>query len=155
MRGIVFAVVTSLLVALPAQSGCVGLRSPVDGPITGSFAPVGRYSGHWGIDLAVEEKSEVRPAAPGFVSFSGSVAGNETVTIDHGGGLKTSYSYLSERLVARGAWVGLGTRVARTGLAHGSEGLHFSVRIDGLYRDPALVLGCLDLIPADGLRLVR
>jgi murein DD-endopeptidase MepM/ murein hydrolase activator NlpD len=154
MRGTILTVVASLVLTIPAQAGCVGFEKPVDGPVVTSFAPTGRYSGHWGIDIATVEGSDVRSAEPGVVTFSGSVAGNESITIDHGGGLKTSYSYLSERLVVKGTRVGSGAIVGTTGLGHELEALHFSVRIDGMYRNPEHFLGCLELVPADGLRLV-
>ena len=60
------------------------------------------------------------------------MAGNRTITIDHGGGLKTSYSYLET--ASAGAWrVIAGEVIARSGMSHGSDALHFSVRIDGVY----------------------
>ena len=74
------------------------------------FAPVGRYEGHWGLDLAARYGSPVRAAGAGIVTFAGSVAGMRSVTIDHGGGLRSSVSYLSEILVETGMRVVAGDR---------------------------------------------
>jgi len=137
---------------------CVGLSAPVAGPVVTGFAPTGTYAGHWGIDYDAEPGQVVRAAAAGWVSFSGIVAGNRTVTVDHGGELKTSYSYLAEVWVRRGAAVSTGSVVGTSGTLHGQEtpGLHFSTRIDGAYVDPSKLLGCpafsipaaLHLVPA-------
>lgn len=154
MRVFVATIVVSLLLSSPASAACIGFGMPVDGPIIASFAPTGRYSGHWGVDIATEVGSDVGASEPGVVTFSGSVAGNQTISIDHGGGVKTSYSYLSERLVSRGTRVSTNTVIGRSGVAHDVEALHFSVRVDGVYRNPVEFVGCLDLVPADGLRLV-
>lgn len=139
---------------LPAHGECLRFHRPVPGAIVASFSPTGRFSGHWGLDFAATAGESVTAAASGTVSFSGVVAGNETVTISHGGGLKTSYSYLSERTVSQGQWVGEGTKVGSVGIAHAGQQLHFSVRIGTQYKDPAPFLGCLSLVPARALRLV-
>jgi murein DD-endopeptidase MepM/ murein hydrolase activator NlpD len=121
---------------------CVGLAAPVDGPVVASFAPIGRWAGHWGVDFDVDPGSLVRAAGPGIVSFNGTVAGNRTLTIDHGGGLKTSYSYLDDATIDSGG-VTTGQVIARSGTAHGAEALHFSVRINEVYIDPMSALGCI------------
>lgn len=143
-----------LLFAQPAGSSCVGLSAPVPGPVVAPFAPIGAYAGHWGVDLAAPEGTTVRAAAAGTVTFAGVVAGNTTVTVDHGGGLKTSASYLGRLLVGRGAWVGRGTPIGESGVHDDRPALHFSMRIDGSYVDPAMFLGCRPAVPAPGLRLV-
>ncbi len=140
--------------ALAGGTSCVGLGWPVSGPVVAAFAPVGRYAGHWGIDIAVEPGSTVRSAAAGTVTFSGTVAGNQTVTVEHGGGLKTSYSYLSERAVGRGAHLVRGAPVGSSGRAHETDALHFSVRRDGSYLDPRLFLGCQARGPGGAVYLV-
>jgi len=144
----------TLFLPAPAGSSCIGLGTPVDGDIVQPFAPIGRYAGHWGIDLATPAGSPATAAGSGFVTFSGLVAGNSTVSIDHGGGLKTSYSFLAGRQLARGAWVPSGARVGTTGEHDEVDALHFSVRIDGVYVDPGAFLGCQAAPPGPGLRLV-
>lgn len=146
--------------ASPAPEGpgrgasCVGLDPPSDGVITAGFAPGPGYSGHWGVDYVPTSDGAVRAAAGGRVTFTGLVVGNLVVTVDHGGGLRTSYSYLDRSLVARGQHVKRGMVVGRVsdGSFHG--GLHFSVRIDGTYIDPETVLGCRPRSPSAGLRLL-
>ncbi len=133
---------------------CVGLKWPVAGEVIAAYAPSGRYAGHWGIDIGTESRSEVRAAASGRVTFAGDVAGNRTVTIDHGGGLRTSYSYLDERLVRAGSWIDSGQPVGKSGSPHATPGLHFSVRVSGTYVDPLAWLGCQAYQPARALRLV-
>lgn len=135
-------------------TSCVGLDRPVPGRVIEPYAPVGRYAGHWGIDMAAPPGTRVRASAEGTVTFAGSVAHNLTVTLDHGGGLKTSYSYLSELTVRRGASVTRGAGLGSTGRAHDSDGLHFSVRVDGTYVDPMQYLGCKARGPAGGVYLV-
>lgn len=126
--------------------------SPVDGPVAREFAPEGQYAGHWGIDFAVPVGTPVRAIAPGVVSFSGSVAGRLSVTIDHGGGLRTSYSYLSDRSVSQGEVVAAGTIVGFSGVDNGIDALHLSMRVNDVYINPGF--SCAALVPARGLRLV-
>ncbi len=115
------------LVPLIAALACLGLSYPVQGPIVSGFAPVGRYAGHWGVDFSAPAGTQVTASASGRVSFSGNVVGNSTVTVEHGGGLRTSYSYLATRIVFAGQHVGRGAVVGTAGTSHG--GLHFSVRV--------------------------
>lgn len=135
-------------------AACAGLALPVDGAQVRGFAPTGRYSGHWGVDWSVPADTPVRAAGPGTVSFTGVVAANQTVTVDHGGGLRTSYSYLADVLVKRGQRVEGSTTLGTSGVAHGFEGLHFSVRIGGTYVDPLSIIGCRLSNPSKALRLV-
>lgn len=142
------------LVAPPAASGtCPGLMGPVDAEIIRPFAPVGRFGGHWGVDFGTEPGTPVHAADAGTVSFAGEVAGVLSVTVDHGGGLRTSYSYLSEVTVARGQPVAAGATVGRSGVDHDLPAVHFSVRVGDVYRDPENWLGCLGS-PAPALALV-
>jgi len=151
----VFAVAVALVVvsalAVPAPD-CAGLSAPVHGHVIAGFAPIGRYAGHWGIDLASPLGSAARAAGAGRVTFAGAVAGRLSVTIDHGGGLKTSLSYLERIDVDVGTLVRAGDVVARTGVAHSADAVHFSVRLHGAYHDPLDWLGCADS-PHRGLRL--
>lgn len=136
-------------------SRCVGLEWPVSGPMLNGFEPTGQYSGHWGIDIGAEEGTIVSAAAAGRVTFAGQVVDNQTVTVDHGGGLKTSYSFLTDRSVAAGAWVEPGGSIGLSGWSHDIAGLHFSVRLSGRYVDPLDWVGCQGYEPGRALRLVR
>lgn len=152
-------VVVLLLVVLavpsPVASGdCVGLDWPVAGPVVAGFAPVGRYGGHWGLDIGVPEGTTVRSAGAGVVSFSGEVAGTVAVTVDHGGGLKTTVSSVAERLVATGTPVVAGRPLARSGVHADRPAVHVSARIDGRYVDPLPLFGCAATVPAGAVRLV-
>ena len=143
-------------VPMPAgrNTSCVGLDPPSDGVITYRFEPGPGYEGHWGIDYSGDSDGYARAAAPGYVAFSGTVAGNLVITVDHGGGLMTSYSYLGMAMVTRGLQVARGTVVGRLGPGHLHHDLHFSARIEGSYVDPEEVLGCQPRSPSVGLSLV-
>lgn len=134
---------------------CVGLSPPVDGMVTVPFDPGPGYEGHWGIDYEGDQDGLVQAAAGGTVIFSGRVVDNPVVTIDHGGGLWTSYSYLGHVTVLRGEEVGRGTVVGTVGVDTGHGDVHLSVRIDGEYVDPVRVVGCQARAPAAGLRLIE
>ena len=73
------------------------------------FAPQGPYAGHWGVDLQAEAGTPVVAVAAGVVTFAGPVAGRLSVTVHHGGGVRTSYSYLSAVTVAAGQAVAAGS----------------------------------------------
>jgi murein DD-endopeptidase MepM/ murein hydrolase activator NlpD len=141
----------SVLVAGLALSWCL-FTPPVDGPVVRPFAPIGAYGGHWGTDLAVPEGTPIRPIAPGVVSFAGTVAGRVSVTVDHGGTVRSSYSYLSSHLATAGQRVDRSTVIGGTGVDRGIPALHLSVRVGGIYVDPTRV--CSRLTPAQGLALV-
>ena len=146
------ALVVLLGMHMTITDPCVGMQLPVDGPIIAGYAPVGRYAGHWGVDVAASPGTTVAAAAPGRVTFAGTVAGRRSVTVDHGGGIRTSVSYLALIDVAVGRIVAAGDPLGRSGRAHGREAVHFSVRVDGEYVDPAVWLVCLRS-PFRGLRL--
>lgn len=162
--GLALAAGAVLLAAYPGSSAagggpeagrsCAGLDPPSSGPVTAGFAPGPNWSGHWGVDFEDAAGAPVRAAASGEVTFSGYVAENLAVTVDHGGGLKTSYSSLSSALAAPGAAVGRGEVIGLAGGGAERGGVHFSVRIDGEYTDPEPLLGCALRAPHAGLRLV-
>lgn len=141
-----------LLAAPPARASGSWLIPPVDGAIERAFvAPEGPFgAGHRGIDYAAGAGTLVRAAAPGTVTFAGPVAGTVAVTIDHGGGLSTTYSSLASALVSAGETVDQGRWIGRSGVAHagGEPGLHFGVKLRGDYVDPASYLGPLDVSSA-------
>jgi lipoprotein NlpD len=140
-----------VLSTIAFSSWCL-FSAPVDGPVVRPFAPQGAFGGHWGIDLAVPVGTPVRSIAPGVVTFSGEVALRASVTVDHGGGVRSSYSYLTTRSVAVGQRVSAGTVLGTSGIDHGIAALHLSIRVGGRYVDPASL--CALLRPAHGLRLV-
>ena len=116
------------------------------------YAPQGSYGGHWGIDLAVAIGTPVRAAASGIVTFSGEVGGRSSVTIHHGGAVRTSYSYLGGRIVEEGVLVSRGEVVGTSGLDHGTPAVHFSLRVGNLYLNPEGAT-CGSFAPGPGVRL--
>jgi murein DD-endopeptidase MepM/ murein hydrolase activator NlpD len=150
-----------LAVGWPSAASAAGTWSwPVDGAVIRPFdAPDSPYgSGHRGIDIAAPVGSPARAPAPGVVAFAGTVGGELFVTLDHGGGLESTYSWLSSLSVRSGDAVGVGTTLALTGEGH--EGvtpphLHFGVRLDDAYVDPldylapGSVVGLIRLAPLD------
>jgi murein DD-endopeptidase MepM/ murein hydrolase activator NlpD len=119
---------------------------PVVGPVIRSFEPPETPfgSGHRGIDIAVPPGTVVVAPEAGSVVFSGRVGGELFVTLDHGGGLTSTYSWLSASLVQEGDMVARGAPIAQSGRGHPSSSvphLHFGVRLDGAYLDPLEFLG--------------
>jgi hypothetical protein len=128
------------------------LVPPVDGAVGRPFAaPATQWgSGHRGVDFEAPAGTSVRAAASGTVLFAGRVASSQAVTVQHGGGLQTTYSVLSEVLVSRGDSVAQGHWIGRVGGSHSDTGggLHFGVKLAGAYVDPQDFLGALDFSEA-------
>ncbi len=140
MRVTVILLVFSIGIGGPPTCG---QQMPVPGgSIVRSFEPLGRFGGHWGVDIAAPVGSTVQAISPGTVSFSGTVAGVMSVTIAHGRGLKTSYSYLNGKLVSVGDRIKAGAAIGVSGVDHGVGALHLSLRRFGQYVDPMFALSC-------------
>jgi murein DD-endopeptidase MepM/ murein hydrolase activator NlpD len=118
---------------------------PVDGEVARPFdPPPDRYgAGHRGVDLAGAPGSPVRAAGDGVVVFAGMVAGRPVVSVDHAGGLRTTYEPVEPAVgagqeVARGAVLGT--------LSGGHAGcpvaacLHWGLRRGEVYLDPLSLL---------------
>lgn len=103
-----------------------------------------RYAaGHRGVDLAGAPGAPVLSAGDGVVVFAGMVAGRPVVSVDHAGGLRTTYepvqpSVGAGQVVARGSPLGM--------LAPGHVGcpagacLHWGLRRGEDYLDPLWLL---------------
>ena len=128
----ILTIVLSLCLALP----------PVDGPVVAGFEPSTGYAGHWGVDIGADLGSEVSAPAAGVITFAGRVAGMKSVTIRLDERVRVSLSYLSSIDVSVGDRVEAGAMVGRSGLAHGEQALHVSVRVGGVYVDPIPYLSC-------------
>jgi murein DD-endopeptidase MepM/ murein hydrolase activator NlpD len=105
-------------------------------------------SGHRGIDIAAPTGSIAVAPADGTVAFAGPVGGRLFLTIDHGGGVESTFSWVSVLEVRRGDVVRQGQPVARTGGGHTGDlipGLHFGVRLDDAYVDPLAYLAPIDV----------
>lgn len=118
-------------------------KPPVDAPVSDPFRmPDNPYgAGNRGVEYATDVGDTVHASASGRVRFAGPVARELYVTLDHGGGLLSSYSYLKRVNVSQGDTVAQGDVV---GLAS-ERYLHFSVRLNGEYVDPASYLGVRQL----------
>jgi murein DD-endopeptidase MepM/ murein hydrolase activator NlpD len=158
MRRIVLLLllVTSLGLAGEVPAPATGLWTwPVAGPILRAFDPPDNPygSGHRGIDIGATVGTPILAPAAGVVSFSGKVGGQLFLTIEHGGALQSTSSWLADVLVRKGDTVAEGQVVAHTGWGHAADPLphlHFSVRLGGAYVDP------LDhLAPMDVSALIR
>lgn len=130
--------------ALPASAA--GPWSwPVSGPVINGFDPPASPfgSGHRGIDIAAAAGTPVLAPAPGTITFAGPVAGHLFVTIDHGGGVESTYSWVSAIVVKKGDAVVAGSLIARSGTGHPSDvvpSLHMGVKLHDVYVDPLAYL---------------
>jgi murein DD-endopeptidase MepM/ murein hydrolase activator NlpD len=129
---------------------------PVIGPVIAAFDPPDTPfgAGHRGIDVAAAAGTTVIAPDAGVVAFAGRVAGELFVTIDHGDGLTSTFSWVSEVLVRKGDAVARGAPIARTGRGHPSSSvahLHLGARRDGVYVDPLRLLGPMSV--SDFIRL--
>jgi murein DD-endopeptidase MepM/ murein hydrolase activator NlpD len=114
---------------------------PVVGPVIGTFDPPETPfgAGHRGIDIATNVGAAVTAPEPGIVVFAGRVGGELFITLDHGAGLTSTYSWVSSVLVRKGDSVPRGAAIALSGRGHPDSTvphLHFGVRRDGVYLDP-------------------
>jgi murein DD-endopeptidase MepM/ murein hydrolase activator NlpD len=130
----------------PSRPGSVW-AAPLAGPlrVTRPFdLPANPYgAGHRGVDLAGTPGAPVLAAGDGAVVFAGMVAGRPVVSVDHAGGLRTTYEPVD-------AVVGAGQPVARGSpigtLAAGHAGcpvaacLHWGLRRGETYLDPLALL---------------
>lgn len=123
---------------------------PVVGPVIRGFdPPASPYgSGHRGIDIAAPAASVAVAPADGRVSFAGPVGGRLFLTIEHAGGLESTYSWVSVLRVRRGDLVVQGQPVALTGGGHTGDlvpNLHFGMKLNDAYVDPLDYLAPMDL----------
>jgi hypothetical protein len=151
----VAVLVGQVAAAAPVVAAGPEWTPPVPGAVVRPFQePLAVYAaGHRGVDFAAPAGSAVRAANSGVVSFAGNVAGSLHVVVAHGGGIRTSYSFLQRVDVRVGDRVERGQVVGAAGGAgdgHGAGVLHFGVRVGDRYVDPMLLFE-----PADLTQLVR
>jgi murein DD-endopeptidase MepM/ murein hydrolase activator NlpD len=122
---------------------------PVEGPlgplgppptVLRGFDPPAQtwLAGHRGVDLAADAGAEVRSAGAGVVVFSGWLAGRGVVSIDHDGGLRTTYEPVDPVVVA-GEPVGRGEPIGELEplTAHcATTCLHWGLKRGDTYLDP-------------------
>ncbi len=106
-------------------------------PFDGGTSPYG--PGHRGVDLEAGAGTPVRAAAAGYVVFAGPVAGRGVVSLDHDGGLRTTYEPVRPS-VSPGSRVRRGEVIGTVVTGHdgcAEQGcLHWGLRRDGRYLDP-------------------
>lgn len=89
---------------------------------------------HDGTDIAAPKGTPVNASADGTVTYTGYMgAYGNTVIINHGGGVTTQYSHLSDIQAVQGMTVRQGQVVGKVGNTGWSTGphLHFTVKKDG------------------------
>jgi murein DD-endopeptidase MepM/ murein hydrolase activator NlpD len=121
--------------------------SPLGNPpeVTRPFAPPpSPYGpGHRGADLAGVPGDVVAAAGDGVVVFAGMVAGRPVVSVEHAGGLRTTYepvdpAVAAGQAVTRGS--PLGTLLAGHGGCPAAACLHWGLRRGEVYLDPLSLL---------------
>lgn len=122
---------------------------PVRGPLSGLYGSQRILDGeprapHLGVDIAAPAGTPVVAAAAGMVRLAEALflTGN-TVIIDHGGGLTTTYAHLSRMAVRVGQHVRQGTEIGAVGATGRATGpnLHWGVEWLGTRLDPQLAAG--------------
>ena len=98
-------------------------------------------SGHRGIDLSADEGDQSYAPNKGRVTFRSTVVDRPVIVIDHGSGFKTSLEP-AESDLSVGTWVEAGSKIGTvsTGAHCSNRCLHWGVRLDGEYIDPALLI---------------
>jgi murein DD-endopeptidase MepM/ murein hydrolase activator NlpD len=112
------------------------LVPPVEAPIVDHFRPPACQwcAGNRGLEYGAGAGAGIHAAAPGVVSFSGTVAGVRYVVVDHGGGFRTTYGRLAGAAVSTGEGIATGHIVGQSG----GTGLFFGLRHNDVYLDPEL-----------------
>lgn len=117
---------------------------PVEGTITTSFGATRYVNGilnnrHSGIDIAAPRGTEVKAAGNGIVKLSAEllVTGN-TIIIDHGWNVFSSYCHLDRLNVKSGDTVKKGDIIGTVGSTGFSTGphLHWAVTVHGVFVNP-------------------
>lgn len=156
MRGnlrFIWACVGALVLLLgPVAAAAIAAEKPFIAPVQGQVIrgfepPSHRFGpGHRGIDYGVPSGTPVKASGAGTVSFAGSVADGLYVTIQHLGGIATTYSFLSRIDASKGDRVAQSQVIAASGDGHADEpsSLHFGAKLNGEYIDPELLLSDFD-----------
>jgi murein DD-endopeptidase MepM/ murein hydrolase activator NlpD len=141
---------TAALAVAPAPPAAPAprFRWPLDGVprVVRPFAPPPKpwLPGHRGVDLAAPPGATVRAAGAGWVRFAGQLAGRGVISIEHAGGLRTTYEPVTAT-VRVGDRVTAGQPIGR--LVAGHPGcpvvacLHWGLRRGDAYLDPLTLLG--------------
>jgi len=124
-------------------------RAPVNASISDAFGTRRTFNGkvqseHQGLDFAASQGTPVSAVNAGTVLLARPLyfEGN-CVVLDHGQGLLTLYMHLSEIKVKEGGRVTAGQELGLSGSTGRATGphLHLAVRWQGIYLNPATLLG--------------
>jgi len=137
-------------VAAAAAVGPANWTWPVVGPVINAYDPPDTPfgAGHRGIDIAVPFGTTIVAPEAATVSFAGPVGGRLFVTLDHGGGLESTYSWVSAILVHKRDVVARGQPIAISGTGHPGSSvphLHLGVKLADVYQDPMDYLGSISV----------
>ncbi|MDR7607482.1 MAG: M23 family metallopeptidase [Armatimonadota bacterium] len=119
-------------------------RLPVGGPVASPYGVRSVYNGqarghHLGVDIRAAAGTPVQAAHDGVVVLAERLPlGGNTVIVDHGAGVFTSYVHLQSLAVSVGARLRQGQvvgSVGSTGLSTAPH-LHWAVRVNGVLVDP-------------------
>jgi murein DD-endopeptidase MepM/ murein hydrolase activator NlpD len=119
---------------------------PVAAPhpvVRGYLAPPTPYgAGHRGIDIRAPDGAPLLAPDDGIVHFAGFVVDRPVLSIQHGGGVLSSFEPVSTTLHA-GDVVHRGQVIGTVLAGHCTSGtcLHLGARVDGQYVNPLLFLG--------------
>lgn len=118
----------------------------------GSVDPATRFDppplpwlpGHRGVDFTAATDHPVAAVGSGTVVFAGTVAGRGVVSIDHPGGIRTTYEPV-DPLVHEGDTVTAGQTIGHLAPGHAScptaSCLHLGLKRGSAYLDPLLLFG--------------
>ena len=132
----------------PVAHFAQGFRWPAVGPISGVFGSQRILNGkprnvHYGVDVAAPKGSDIVAAAAGTVTLAGDLyfSGN-TVFIDHGLGVNTSYLHMDTVAVKEGQTVRAGEKIGTLGATGRATGphLHWGLNWFEVRLDPALIV---------------
>ncbi len=128
----------------PLPTGGGQLAWPAAGPVTSGYGyrthPIfGDSRLHTGIDIGAGYGAPVVASEDGTVAYVGAMSGyGNTIVVDHGNGLSTTYNHLSSFHVGSGQRVSRGSQIGAVGCTGYCTGphLHFEVRVNGSPVDP-------------------
>ena len=111
------------------------------------YAPTPNWlPGHRGVDLEFAEGGEVYAASDGVVIYAGLLVDRNLVSIEHSGGIRTSYEPV-DPVVRRGEHVRAGQLIGYAEAGHTDKhfwestvAVHFGARRAGKYIDPLSLL---------------
>ena len=122
-----------------AKGGLVKLRMPFAGSYPRGDGFGARGGNHDGIDYPMPHGAVLKAVGAGHVRHKRNAAAGNKLELVLGNGLVAGYHHLSSYIAKAGSSVGRGADVARVGSTGRSSGphLHFSLKRDGKYVDPA------------------